>query len=217
MPDTDHDVDDGPLWRRVRGDDADAFGLLFARHGGRIHRYVLRRTADPQLAEDITAIVFLEAWRKRASVELTQPSALPWLYGVAGNVLRHQRRTRRRHQDLVDSVAQLPSRSPALVESQAQAAADAAVVLEQVRGLPRRERDVLVLAAWEGLSHAEIAEALGISPGRVKSRLFQARSRLDPDRAPTRPPAGGPLSPPRPPTTNPTRSPMPLALEETRR
>lgn len=196
------EADDAELWSRIRRDDADAFGLLFQRHGARIHGYVLRRTGDPNLAEDIVAVVFLEAWRQRAGVELHQPSALPWLYGVAANVIRHQHRSRRRHHAALDRLAHLPPASPALVERQAQAAADARRVLEQIRSLPRRERDVLVLSVWEGLSHAEIAVALDTTIGTVKSRLSRARARLDPDRlpvspvdAPTPAPAAAPPAP----------------------
>jgi RNA polymerase sigma-70 factor (ECF subfamily) len=195
------EADDVELWSRIRTDDADAFGLLFERHGARIHGYVLRRTGDPQAAEDIVAIVFLEAWRQRRTVELNQPSALPWLYGVAGNVLRNQRRSRRRHQAAIDRLAHLPERSPALVERQAQAAEDARRVLDQIQALPRRDREVLVLSVWEGLSHAEIAVALDTSVGTVKSRLSRARARLDPDRLPSAP------SEPRPPSPRPAAAP----------
>ncbi len=195
--------DDVELWHRIRHDDADAFGLLFERHGARIHGYVLRRTGDPHLAEDIVALAFLEAWRQRSEIDLAQPSALPWLYGVAGNVLRHQHRSRRRHQAALDRLAQLPAPSAALVERQAEAAADAREVLAQIRALPRRDREVLALSVWEGLSHAEIAVALGTTVGTVKSRLSRARARLDPDRlpaAPTEPPAPAPsAAPPAPP------------------
>lgn len=104
------------LWRRTRDDDADAFGALFARHGGRVHGFVLHRTADRTAAEDITAVVFLEAWRRRARTELTRPSALPWLYGIASNTIRHWHRARRRHAAALDRLAQLPPRSPGLVE-----------------------------------------------------------------------------------------------------
>ncbi|HWJ97032.1 MAG TPA: sigma-70 family RNA polymerase sigma factor [Acidimicrobiales bacterium] len=197
------EADDVELWSRIRADDADAFGLLFQRHGARIHGYVLRRTGDPQAAEDIVALVFLEAWRRRGDVDLNQPSALPWLYGVAANVLRHQHRSRRRHQAALDRLAHLPARSPALVERQAEAAADAQRVLEQVQALPRRERDVLVLSVWEGLSHAQIAVALDTTIGTVKSRLSRARARLDPDRrpsAPSEPPSPAPTAAPPAPT-----------------
>jgi RNA polymerase sigma-70 factor (ECF subfamily) len=176
--------DDLELWRRVRDDDPEAFGALFARHGERIHAYALRRTADPGTAEDITAVVFLEAWRQRATTELTRPSALPWLYGIAANTIRRWHRTRRRHADALERLAQLPPRSPSLVDTQAEAADEARRVLDEVRKLPDRERDVLVLSVWEGLSHADIAEALGTNVGTVKSRLSRARSRLDPDRLP---------------------------------
>ncbi|HEV7722419.1 MAG TPA: RNA polymerase sigma factor [Iamia sp.] len=185
--------DDAELWRRIRADDADAFGLLFARHGPRIHGYVLRRSGDPTVAEDVTAVVFLEAWRRRGSVTLDQPSALPWLYGVAGNVTRRWHRSRRRHHAALARLSSLPPRHPELVEVQAEAAERSRTVLRQIEGLPRRERDVLVLSVWEGLSHHEIALALGIAPGTVKSRLSRARARLDPDA-----PAPPPLTPPTP-------------------
>jgi RNA polymerase sigma-70 factor (ECF subfamily) len=187
MHDPPDEPDDAELWRRIRADDADAFGLLFARHGPRIHGYVLRRTGDPGVAEDVTAVVFLEAWRRRAGVSLDQPSALPWLYGVAANVTRRWHRGRRRHAAALARLAGLPPRSPALVETQAQAAEEARAVLARVEALPRRERDVLVLSVWEGLSHHEIAVALDIAPGTVKSRLSRARARLDPDRPPAVP------------------------------
>ncbi len=208
--------DDGPtdaeLWRRIRADDADAFGLLFARHGPRIHGYVLRRTADPSAAEDVTAVVFLEAWRRRGAVTLDQPSALPWLYGVAANVTRRWHRSRRRHQAALRRLSALPPRHPVLADVQADAAARAASVLEQVRALPRRERDVLVLSVWEGLSHDEIAVALGIATGTVKSRLSRARARLDPDRPPGPPAEAAPT--PVPLTPGP-RTPAPLTILET--
>lgn len=180
---------DADLWRRIRADDADAFGVLFARHGPRIHGYVLRRTGDPTVAEDVAAVVFLEAWRRRRSVTLDQASALPWLYGVASNVTRRWQRSRRRHHAALARLSSLPPRSPELVEVQAEAAERSRAVLARVEDLPRRERDVLVLSVWEGLSHAEIAVALGIAPGTVKSRLSRARARLDPDRNPDPDPA----------------------------
>lgn len=176
----DQPPDDAELWRRIGGGDADAFGLLFERHGGRIHGYALRRTADPATAEDVTAVVFLEAWRRRHDVTLHQASALPWLYGVAANVIGKWHRGRRRHTAALERLAHIAPRSPALVERQAEAAAEAADVLDRLRRLPRRERDVLVLSVWEGLTHSEIAIALDTNVGTVKSRLSRARARLAP-------------------------------------
>jgi RNA polymerase sigma-70 factor (ECF subfamily) len=188
---TDHDrasPTDRELWERIRADDADAFRLLFDRHGPRIHRFATRRTGEPASGDDITAVVFLEAWRRRAAVDLVHDSAGPWLYGVANNVIRHWHRKRRSHAAALERFAALPPASSELVDRQVQAADDAAVVLEQIRQLPPRERDVLVLSVWEGLHHDEIAVALGIAVGTVKSRLSRARARLDPDRLPDRSP-----------------------------
>jgi RNA polymerase sigma-70 factor (ECF subfamily) len=170
---------DTELWQRIAADDPNAFGLLFERHGATIHRYALRRTANPATAEDVVSLVFLEAWRRRAQVDLRQASALPWLYGVAGNVLRSQGRSRRRHAAALERLAALPEPSPMLVERQVEAAAEAATVMQQISALPLRQREVLVLASTERLSHAEIAEALGTTVGTVKSRLSRARARLD--------------------------------------
>jgi RNA polymerase sigma factor (sigma-70 family) len=176
------DLPDVALWQRVRGGDAEAFGRLFERHGQRIHGYVLRRTADPAAAEDVTAMVFLEVWRRRHEVVLHQPSALPWLFGVAANVLRGRSRTRRRHQAALERLARLRPPTPEPVERRSETIDEARRVVAAVARLPRRERDVLTLSAWEGLSHEEIAAALDVPVGTVKSRLARARARLDPVR-----------------------------------
>src|SRR5699024_6044362 len=135
-----------------------------------IHRFALRRTGDPDHAEDVTATVFLEAWRRRRGTVLHQPAALPWLYGVATNVLRNWRRSRRRHDAALERLRHRPLPSPRLVEQQAEAVAEARHVLDRLPDLPRRELDVVVLAVWEELSTAEIAVALDIPAGTVKSR-----------------------------------------------
>jgi len=173
---------DADLWRRVRDDDADAFGQLFERHGERIHGFAWRRTANAAAAEDVTALVFLEAWRRRREVTLHQPSVLPWLYGVAANVLRGHNRARRRHQAALRRLAGLRAPASESVELRSEAVRDARQVIDAVRRLPRRERDARTLSAWEGLTHEEIAAALDIPVGTVKSRLARARARLDPHR-----------------------------------
>jgi DNA-directed RNA polymerase specialized sigma24 family protein len=88
---------DAELWRQAGLGEAGAFGVLFDRHSRAIYNYCARRTGEWALAEDLTSIVFLEAWRRRAAVVLAGDSALPWLYGVATNVVRNQRRSKRRY------------------------------------------------------------------------------------------------------------------------
>lgn len=90
-------VSDRELWRLAAGGEADAFGRLYDRHANAIYNYCFRRTADWAAAEDLTATVFLEAWRKRRRVVFDSDDAvLPWLYVVAGNVVRNETRRLRR-------------------------------------------------------------------------------------------------------------------------
>src|SRR5689334_2439937 len=88
------DSSDALLWDRVRSDDVDAFGDLYELHARSVQAYCVRRAADLQLAEDATATVFLEAWRRRHELVVTTESARPLLLGIATNVLRHHWRSR---------------------------------------------------------------------------------------------------------------------------
>ena len=85
---------DSELWTRARGEDRQAFADLFERHAQAIYNYCFRRVGNWASAEDLTSVVFLEAWRRR-SVELPEGMVLPWLYGVATNVVRNANRSRR--------------------------------------------------------------------------------------------------------------------------
>jgi len=173
---------DGPLWDRVRAGDAEAFGDLYERHVRAVQSYCLWRTADLQLAEDATATVFLEAWRKRQRLELTTPSAVPLLLGVANNVLRTHWRGRRRYAAAMERMRGAVLPAPPGHEDEAIARLDAMRELRDagaaVRSLPRREREVLALVAWGELSYEETAAALGVPVGTVRSRLSRARARL---------------------------------------
>jgi len=169
------------LWERIRSGDPEAFGDLYERHARAVQSYCLWRSADLQAAEDATATVFLEAWRKRGRLTLSSDSAAPLLLGIANNVVRRQWRSERRHRDALERVrnaGQIPN-DP---EAEAIARLDAMQQLreggEAIRRLPRREREVLALLAWSDLSYAEIAEALGLPIGTVRSRLARARTRL---------------------------------------
>lgn len=186
-------ADDLQLWDRIRSGDAEAFGDIYERHAHAVQSYCLWRTADLQAAEDATATVFLEAWHKRRRLTLSTGSAAPLLLGIANNVVRRQWRNQRRYRDTLErvrNVGQLPDD----LEAEAIARVDAIRQLresgEAIRALPRREREVLALLAWSDLSYGEIAEALGLPIGTVRSRLARARTRLGdafPDPTETRP------------------------------
>jgi RNA polymerase sigma-70 factor (ECF subfamily) len=87
---------DAELWSNASSGEATAFGTIFERHANAVYNFCFRRTADWSLAEDLTSVVFLEAWRRRSGVVLAGDSARPWLLGVATNAIRH-RRAQRRH------------------------------------------------------------------------------------------------------------------------
>jgi RNA polymerase sigma-70 factor (ECF subfamily) len=156
------------------------FGDLFEAHASWIHTYLFRRTADWAQAEDLTSVVFLEAWRRRADVDLVSQPALPWLCGVATNVLRNQRRSLRRHRAALE---RLPAtrETPDFAEDAASRLDDERVVhalLERLAVLSQDEQDVVALCCWQDMSYEDAAHALDVPVGTVRSRLSRARQRL---------------------------------------
>jgi RNA polymerase sigma factor (sigma-70 family) len=174
---------DAELWSLGCDGDHAAAGELFRRHAQAVFAFLVRRTGDRELAEDLTSTVFLEAWRKRGDVKLQGDSALPWLYGVALNCARNARRSLRRHRAALGRLA-LERPSPGSSEE----TREVGRVLELLRRLPKDQRDVVVACAWTGLSYADAAFALGIPVGTVRSRLSRARTRLAELEAATDPP-----------------------------
>jgi RNA polymerase sigma factor (sigma-70 family) len=171
---------DSELWRRAAKHDSRAFGELFDRHADKVYNHCFRRTADWSLAEDLTSVVFLEAWRKRKQVRLHGDSVLPWLLAVANNCLRNAGRSRRRYNRLL---AKLPKSedSPALDAETSERIDDAEQmrnILLVVHQLSTEDQEVITLCDWSGLTTEETATALAIPIGTVKSRLFRAHARL---------------------------------------
>jgi RNA polymerase sigma-70 factor, ECF subfamily len=155
------------------------FGTLFERHGRAIYNYCFRRTADWSAAEDITSVVFLEAWRKRKDVRPHGASVLPWLYGVATNVLRNRSRSLRRHRAALERLPR--GHEPDFADDVAERLDDEHLmraVLDTFRALPKRDQDVLALCVWSELSYEEAAVALDVPVGTIRSRLSRARARL---------------------------------------
>jgi RNA polymerase sigma factor (sigma-70 family) len=173
------EYEDSALWERSRRGDAEAFGVLFDRHSNAIYNYCFRRTGDWSVAEDLLSVVFLEAWRRRAK-RLPEGKVLPWLYGVATNVVRNQRRSQRRYLAALARVPR-PDDSVELAEASNERLDDERemrLVLATIARLPRREQEVFVLCAWSELSYEDAAAALDLPVGTVRSRLSRARTRL---------------------------------------
>jgi RNA polymerase sigma factor (sigma-70 family) len=167
------------LWEKIRAGDAEAFGLLFERHARAIYNYCFRRTADWAVAEDLTSIVFMEAWRRREK-ELLPEKVVPWLYGIATNVIRNRHRSVRRHAAALGRVA-APRPTADFAGDVLDRLDDEArmsSILRLVADLPRRQQDVLALCVWSELSYEEAAAALEVPVGTIRSSLSRAKARL---------------------------------------
>lgn len=171
---------DGDLWVRILDGERDAFGDVFSRHAAPIYNFCFRRTADWAAAEDLTSAVFLVAWQRKADARLVDDSVLPWLYGIAINVVRNHRRSLRR-QEL--GAARMPNMQTVVdpadgVAERLDDAEQMGRVLRMLERLPQRHQDVITLCLWQGLSYEEAALALKVPVGTLRSRLSRARRRL---------------------------------------
>jgi len=118
--------------------------------------------------------------RTGPAIRTDRPSALPWLYGIAANVLRQHRRTEHRQLRLVDRLTvEATARNVEEGESaRSRARDDVAIVVEVLAELPEAEREAVLLYAWEDLSYEEIATTQDVPLGTVRSRLNRARRRI---------------------------------------
>lgn len=173
------DASDADLWTRSRAGDRDALGALFERHGKAVYNFCFRRTGSWTTAEDMLSVVFIEAWRRRDQ-DLPPDKVLPWLYGIATNVVRNQRRSERRYAVALSRVPAVPPEPDfaAMSDQRVDDEWQAQGALDVLRKLPRREQDVFVLCVWMELSYEEAAVALRVPVGTVRSRLSRARSHL---------------------------------------
>jgi RNA polymerase sigma-70 factor (ECF subfamily) len=156
------------------------FGTIFDRHATVLHRYLVRRLG-PDEAEAVVGEVFRIAFEKRHTYDLLRPTARPWLYGIATNLLaKHRRREARRIHAMARLAAQrlAPTDHAERVSVAVDASGRWQRVAQAVTSLPEPERDALVLHVWEALSYQEVADALGVPVGTVRSRLHRARGRL---------------------------------------
>ncbi|GAA4676754.1 RNA polymerase sigma factor [Phytohabitans rumicis] len=153
---------------------------MFDRYARELLRYCTRRVGE-QAAEDVVAETFLVAYEQRHRYDTGRGEMLPWLYGIATNLLRRHRRTEIRalralaRGDGGSSTVDGPGQRAAdRVDAERTVARLSAVLAK----LPRRQRDVLLLYAVAELEYAEIAAALEIPLGSVQSALHRARAKV---------------------------------------
>lgn len=152
------------------------FGELFEQHADSVYNFCFRRLADWAMAEDMTSAVFLEAWRRRDRVDLTEQPPLPWLLGVANNLMRNHRRSLRRARAALErfhASASTPDFGDELTD-RLDAERRMRAVQERIGALAPHERETLELCVWAELSYADAALALEVPVGTVRSRLSRA-------------------------------------------
>ena len=164
---------DGEIIRRSHTAPA-AFAELYDRHAATIHRYAARRI--PAAADDIMSETFLVAFEKRGSFDDGREDALPWLYGISTVLLdKHRRQEARAWRGLVADAATPVTSTADRTDQRLDALRAIGKLASALRRMKPRDRDALLLYAWGDLDYAEVAEALGVPVGTVRSRLNRAR------------------------------------------
>jgi len=166
---SDADADARTLHRSVR--EPAAFRGVFEVHHAAIRRYLHHRIGDPGIAEDLAAETFARAFAARASFADQGAGVRAWLFAIATNLLRDELRAATRRRALTERLRREPAAQVAPLPGDPELAA-------ALRTLRRDELDVLLLFAWAELSYDEIAAALALPVGTVRSRLHRARRRL---------------------------------------
>ncbi|HXG75767.1 MAG TPA: sigma-70 family RNA polymerase sigma factor [Gaiellaceae bacterium] len=165
---------DGELLVRIGRGDRGAFERLHRRYARAVLGLALRRLGDRGRAEDAAQEAFAAVWRSARTYDPARGSGAPWLYAVARNAITDGLR---RTPEPVAEPPEQPGRGPDPA-AHAEDEWTAWRVHRALEVLPERERPVIELAYWRGLSQSEIAAALGVPLGTVKTRTRSALARL---------------------------------------
>ncbi|MEU7832706.1 sigma-70 family RNA polymerase sigma factor [Nonomuraea sp. NPDC049129] len=159
--------------------DPEVFAELFDRYSAMLYRYVSKRLG-PEPAEDIVGETFLVAFSRRKSYDPSYPDARPWLFGILTKLVsRHHRTEAARYRALQRAPVDADVESPAdRVAAGVTAQASRPELASALAALPAKDRDVLLLIAWGDLTYDEVARALGIPIGTVRSRLNRGRRKV---------------------------------------
>ena len=170
--------EDGALVARVRDGDIDALGVLYERYKSRVYRTALAITHDERMAEDILQEAFLRVNRYADSFDQTQPFE-PWIYRITVNLSYSWTNKAKRwvtiFQDALERLRAPSRRDPERVTESRE---ECAILRRAIDGLPDSHRVVVILYYLEDLSVSEVAYALGVPEGTIKSRLYYAREKL---------------------------------------
>jgi RNA polymerase sigma-70 factor, ECF subfamily len=165
---------DGELIQRAATGDRSAFEDLYQRYARPVFGLALRRLGDRGRAEDAVQETFASIWRSAGSYKPDRGPGAPWLYAVARNAIVDRARARN---EIPSDIPEAPAHDPGPGDK-AEQSWIAWRVHRALEELPEREREVLALAYWSGLSQSEVAEFLGIPLGTVKTRTRSALAKL---------------------------------------
>jgi RNA polymerase sigma-70 factor (ECF subfamily) len=169
---------DRELWQKsIEGDDR-AFAAIYDRYAPRLLAYAVRRTRSRARAEDAVSLVMLETWRRRYDIRFSEDDSLAgWLFRTARYVLANEARAARHHRDALARIASRATQSSEYIASHLVDDERLRLAVDGLAQLSDRDREVIELAAV-GLTESEMAAALGVAVGTIKSRLSRARRRL---------------------------------------
>jgi RNA polymerase sigma factor (sigma-70 family) len=163
--------------RRFRDGDPDAVRVVYREYGRLVFAVALRALGDRGLAEEVTQQVFVKAWRAAAVIDDSRELA-PWLAAIARRTaIDVYRREALRAGAPLEAVAPDDPAVVTMPES-VESMYETWEVREAVGELPDDEREVVRLQHFEGMTHGQIADQLGVAVGTVKSRSFRAHKRL---------------------------------------
>lgn len=147
--------------------DEDVFAALHREHRPRVFNYIHRRVNSREAADELTNDVFRVAWQRNPDpTELT----IAWLLAAAHHLIGNEYRRRERSEMLMQRI-----RATAVLESRSEQGAQQQTVADALLGLRDKEREILLLAYWDDLPVADIAQVLACSPSTAKVRLHRAR------------------------------------------
>lgn len=174
------DSDESVTWGVLLQGDPHAFAVIFELHRDRVYGQSLRLTRDVNNAHDITAMVFLEAWRRRGDVRVVEGSIIGWLLVTANFIYKNFDRSRRRYEHALSklpSPEDQPDHSDNVLE---QLGFDerAQQVRDAFNGMGLKDQAVLTLCVINEYPVETAAQTLGIPVGTVKSRLSRAKQKL---------------------------------------
>ena len=169
------DTDAEIFQRSIR--DPDAFREIFERHASAVHAYA-RRRIGMTAGEEILALTFLTAFEKRARFDPSYGSARPWLLGIATNIIRHHLREEREYLRSLGRVAREQSEAPVDDVARLDAQRMKPQLITALLSLSDEDRETFLLLALGQLTYEEVASALRIPIGTVRSRIHRSRTHL---------------------------------------